>query len=273
MSFNVSPNSSFSSLAIDARQLGRSFFRPSRSEGIFPALKSFFSKTGSEVWAVNSVDIQIPRGSFVGLVGANGAGKTTFLKMCSGLLHPSRGNIKVLGFTPHDRNREFLKKIGMVMGQKSQLWTDIPAADSFDLLATIYDIPKDRYRLKLNELVELFQVHNYLGVQVRRLSLGERMKLEIIASLLHAPELLFLDEPTLGLDLIAKHSIRQFLRKYNKDHGTTVLLSSHEMEDITETCSRLVVIADGQIKVDSSLDDFEARGEAFTRQIRELISK
>lgn len=209
----------------------------------------------------------------MGLVGANGAGKTTLLKMCAGLLHPSAGSIDVLGFKPFERQTAFLKSIGMVMGQKSQLWMDIPASDTYALLRAIYRVPQIEFETRLHELSELFKVEKLLGVQIRRLSLGERMKLEVIAALLHRPRLLFLDEPTIGLDLLAKHTIREFIRAHNKKFNTTILLSSHDMEDIVESCDRLLVMAKGQLRYDGTVIDFQSRSDSFTNEMRKLISE
>ena len=183
---------------IVAKQLSRSFFRRERSGGLKGALKSMLRPQVKEKKAVMDVSFTVPYGACVGLIGANGAGKTTLLKMIAGLLHPSSGEIHTLGYVPYERDHKFLKKIGMVMGQKSQLWVDIPAIDTFQLLGAIYDLDPKHCAARVQELAELFGLKELLGVQVRRLSLGERMKMEIVASLLHSPSLLILDEPTIG---------------------------------------------------------------------------
>lgn len=259
--------------AIQAQDLKRAFVRRERSAGLLAALKSFASPTFVTKVAIDSVNFEVPHSSIVGVVGANGAGKTTLLKMIAGLLHPSSGKISVLGFEPYKRNKNFLKQIGMVMGQKSQLWTDIPAQDTFELVGSFYEIPSKECKDRVFELSELFGVKHLLGVQVRRLSLGERMKFEVIASLLHSPKLLILDEPTIGLDVLAQHNIREFLRNYNKNFKTTILLSSHHMEDITEVCDRLLVVSHGQLKYSGELSQFQAKKNEFANVIRELISE
>lgn len=258
---------------ISAKDLARHFRRKERASGLSAAVKSFFSPNYTEKRAVDSINFNIQRGTCLGLVGANGAGKTTLLKMAAGLLHPSGGDISVLGFKPAQRAPEFLRRIGMVMGQKSQLWIDIPAKDSFDLLAAIYDIPKKTYSDRLSQLSELFSVKDLLGVQVRRLSLGERMKFEIIAALLHQPELLFLDEPTIGLDLIAKDAIRSFVRLYNSQFGTTIILTSHDMEDIQEICQDLMIISSGSLKFHGPIGQFQSESADFKQSMIEAIKQ
>ena len=259
--------------AIEAIHLRRVFSRAERGSGLKAALKNFVSPRFIEKVAVDDVSFHVPRASCVGVVGANGAGKTTLLKMCAGLLHPTSGSIRVLGSVPAERERSYLKRIGMVMGQKSQLWVDIPAGDSFDLLASIYEVPAAVYKQRLDELVKLFGVEKHLGVQVRRLSLGERMKFEIIASLLHRPDLLIMDEPTIGLDLLAKDTIRDFIREYNRLHRTTILLSSHDMDDILEICDRLLIVARGKIRFNGTVEEFRSASHTFTHQIRELLKE
>ncbi|MEO5668689.1 MAG: ATP-binding cassette domain-containing protein [Bdellovibrionota bacterium] len=257
-------------IAIEATKLGRVFRQRERTAGVGAALRAFFKPVWTVKDAVKSVDLQIPQGSVVGLVGANGAGKTTFLKMMSGLLHPSSGKIRVLGFTPHERDPAFLRRIGMVMGQKSQMWVDIPAYDTFMLLAAIYGIDADKAKMRVDELAKLFGITQQLGVQVRRLSLGERMKLEVMAALLHEPDLLILDEPTIGLDVLAKETLRSFIRDYNKTQKTTIILSSHDMEDISELCDSLLVIHKGELVFKGSLTDF-TKDQALKSRVQEIL--
>ncbi len=259
------------SAAIEARGLGRVFRQRERNAGISAALKAFVKPVWVEKNAVKNLDLVVPRGSVVGLVGANGAGKTTFLKMVSGLLHPTHGEIRVLGHTPHQRESAFLKRIGMVMGQKSQMWVDIPAYDTFLLLAAIYELDPAQARARVDELATLFGVTHVLGVQVRRLSLGERMKLEVMAALLHKPDLLILDEPTIGLDVLAKETLRTFIRSYNKSEKTTIILSSHDMEDISELCDSLLVIHKGELVFKGGLGDF-TRDQALKHRVQEILS-
>jgi len=245
--------------AIEAQNLSRMFRRRTRKNGLTAALKSMFSPTYVEKLAVSEMNFQIPQGICVGIVGANGAGKTTLLKMIAGLLHPSQGELKVLGHKPFERDRGFQKSIGMVMGQKSQLWIDIPASETYELLASLYEVPETLYKQRLQELAQVFRVEHLLNIQVRRLSLGERMKLEIIAALLHNPQLLILDEPTIGLDVVSKRAIRNFIREYNHNNKTTILLSSHDMTDISEVCERLVLVSSGKITFDGPVKEFETR--------------
>ncbi len=242
--------------AIEATQLSRSFTRRERQGGLAGALRALFRPSYKVKNAVMNVNLSIPRGRCIGLVGANGAGKTTLLKMIAGLLHPTSGEIRTLGHIPYERDHAFLKSIGMVMGQKSQLWVDIPAIDTFHLLASIYDVDPKIAKERIDKLAKLFKVESLLGVQVRRLSLGERMKMEIIAALLHAPSLLVLDEPTIGLDLLAKETIREFIQRYRKEEASTIILSSHDMEDISELCDHLLVISQGSLIYTGSLEEF-----------------
>jgi ABC-2 type transport system ATP-binding protein len=265
------PENDSSLVAVEAKALGRVFRQRERNAGVGAALKAFFKPVWTSKAAVKNIELLIPRGSVVGLVGANGAGKTTFLKMMSGLLHPTSGEIRVLGHIPHKREPEFLRRIGMVMGQKSQMWVDIPAYDTFLLLAAIYGIEPERAKERVDELGKLFGVTKQLGVQVRRLSLGERMKLEVMAALLHEPDLLILDEPTIGLDVLAKETLRQFVRDYNRKEKTTIILSSHDMEDISELCDSLLVIHKGELVFQGTLTDF-TRDQALKSRIQEILS-
>ena len=244
---------------IQSTQLCRSFERRTRPAGSWAALRSFVKPVFESKKAVTNVSFEIQEGSIVGLVGANGAGKTTLLKMCAGVLHPTSGSVSVMGFRPAERKPAFLRQIGMVMGQKSQLWTDLPANETLELLGAIYDIPSEVFRKRLDHLCNIFGVKEHLGVQVRRLSLGERMKFEIIASLLHQPKLLILDEPTIGLDVVAKHNIRDFILNSNREFGTTIILSSHDMSDIQQLCSKLMIIGLGQLVFDGPIESFSEK--------------
>jgi ABC-2 type transport system ATP-binding protein len=206
-----------------------------------------------EVAAVSGIDFALAEGEFVGFLGPNGAGKTTTLKMLAGLLYPTSGEASVLGYTPWQRRNEFRRQIALVLGQKNQLWWDLPALDSLDLNRAIYEVPEDRFRRTVAEMTELLGVTHRLSVQVRELSLGERMKFELIASLLHEPRVLFLDEPTIGLDLISQQTVRDFLRAVNAKRRTTIILTSHNMADIKGLTSRVVVINHGTIVFDGAL--------------------
>jgi ABC-2 type transport system ATP-binding protein len=196
-------------------------------------------------------------GEIIGLLGPNGAGKTTLMKMFTGIIVPSSGTLEVLGYRPHERDKEFRKKISLVMGQKSQLWWDIPAMDSFLLLQKYYEIPKKNFNERVAYLSDLLEVKKYLHIHVRKLSLGERMKLELMASLLHDPEIIFLDEPTIGLDLLAQENIRDFIKAYHQEHRVTLILTSHYMADVAALCKRLVLIFEGKKRYDGSIENFE----------------
>lgn len=203
--------------------------------------------------AVRSISFSVQKGEAVAFLGPNGAGKTTTTKMLTGLIYPSSGTISVLDYTPFERHPDFLKKIGLVMGNKTGLNWDLTAKQSFDLLRTIYAIPEGAYQHRLSELTKLLDVKNHLDTQVRRLSLGERMKMELIGAIIHEPEILFLDEPTIGLDIITKKNIRRFLRTIQRERGTTLILTSHDMDDIEHVCDRVIIINQGNKVYDDSL--------------------
>ncbi|MCB0332292.1 MAG: ATP-binding cassette domain-containing protein [Bdellovibrionales bacterium] len=224
--------------------------------GVLGALKSFVHRRYREVVAVDNFSLSIHAGEFVGLLGPNGAGKTTLMKMFTGVVAPSEGRLEVLGYEPFDRLIDFRKRISLVMGQKSQLWWDIPARTSFELLRRYYEVESKAFEKRLHHLSELLEVRHLLNIHVRKLSLGERMKMELMASLLHEPEVIFLDEPTIGLDLVAQRNIRSFLREYQKETGTTVVLTSHYMADVHELCERVVLILQGQKRFDGSIENF-----------------
>jgi ABC-2 type transport system ATP-binding protein len=211
------------------------------------------------------VSFNLEPGSFNGLIGANGAGKTTLLKILSGLIPPSSGEAKVLGFEPFKRSMSFRKKIALVMGQKAQLWWDLPGIDAFDLLQAIYEIPNHLYRERLNTLAELLDVKRHLNTQIRRLSLGERMKMELIGAILHWPSVIFLDEPTIGLDVLAAHKLREFLKVFNQKEKATIILTSHNMDDIERLCSRVLILKSGELIFDGRPEGLTNREE---RQLR-----
>ncbi|MGE0527722.1 MAG: ATP-binding cassette domain-containing protein [Bdellovibrionales bacterium] len=246
---------------IETRDLIREYKTYRRAEGGWSAIKGFFHRQSEIRVALKPTTLSIPKGQIVGLVGANGAGKTTLLKILSGLIYPSGGEVSVLGFKPFERKADFLRQISILLGQKAQLWWDLPAADSFSLLADIYGLDKARAKKEWLALAERLGCVDQLYVQLRRLSLGERMKMEIIGSLLHRPRVLFLDEPTIGLDVLAQNTIRRFLAEYVVEHEPTVILTSHYMDDISRLANRLLLISQGAIVYDGSVGGFVAHAE------------
>jgi len=238
---------------IEVDRLCRNFTYYEKAEGLSGSLRSFFARKTLVKEAVKDVSIAIGEGAPVGFLGPNGAGKTTTLKILSGIMHPSAGEARVLGFVPWARKKEFRRQISIVMGQRSPLWPDLPALESFDLNRAIYEIDRAEYRRTLDELVSLLGVSEQLQVQVRRLSLGERMKMELIAALLHRPRVLFLDEPTIGLDLVSQRAIRDLIRALRDRLGTTVMLTSHYLSDIEDLCERIILINRGSVVYDGPL--------------------
>ncbi len=244
---------------IEVHQLSKTFRVHRREAGFKAALKSLWHRQWIEKHALKNVSLSIGPGEIVGLVGANGAGKTTLVKALSGILHPTSGEAKVLGHTPWERSTDFRRQIALVMGQKAQLWWDLPAHDCFLLLKEIYQIPDEHYKKNIEYLTESLDVTKQLGVQIRRLSLGERMKMELIAALLHQPKVVFLDEPTIGLDITAQKAIRRFLLEYRRTHRPAMILTSHYMEDIESLCERIMIIRDGEFVYDGALSNIIKR--------------
>jgi ABC-2 type transport system ATP-binding protein len=240
-------------MVINVERLGKAYIVPEREAGLKAALGSFFHRRNRQVKAVDEISFSLSPGEVVGFLGPNGAGKTTTLKMLSGLLYPSSGEATVLGFTPSRRQREFLSQITLVMGQRQQLVWDIPALDSFELNRAIYRIPPEEFRQTRDELIDLLEMKDLVQKPVRNLSLGERMKAEIIGALLHRPKVLFLDEPTIGLDVTMQRRIRAFVAEYNQRYGATVLLTSHYMADVEALCKRVIVIHHGRLLFDGDL--------------------
>lgn len=230
-----------------------------RGRGCRVPLHNLFHREMLKKEAVKDISFSVERGEMIGLLGPNGAGKTTTLKMLSGILFPTAGEVEIDGYIPWERKNAFKRRFSIVMGQKNQLWWDLPASDSFYLNKCIFDVPDGEYRRTVEELSELLDVKDLMNVQVRRLSLGERMKMEILAALIHRPDILFLDEPTIGLDILSQQKIRDFLKTYNEQTKTTVILTSHYMRDIEELCRRAVIINQGQLVYDGTLADINHR--------------
>lgn len=238
---------------IEVNNLCKQFTLRTKGLGMKQSLKSFLKPEIKVKDAVKNVTFEIEEGEVVGFLGPNGAGKTTTLKMLSGILFPTSGEVSVLGYTPWERKNEFKRQISIVLGQKNQLCWDLPANESLYLNKCIYGIEDSEYKRTLNELCGLLQVKDLLDVQVRNLSLGERMKMELVAALLHKPKIIFLDEPTIGLDMIAQKNIREFLKYYNQQEKTTIMLTSHYLEDIENLCERAIVINHGRLVYDGRL--------------------
>ncbi len=238
---------------IEIRGLEKSYRIYQKQEGLWASMRGLFQREYRDVNAVRGIDLDVEQGEFVAFLGPNGAGKTTTLKLLSGVIYPSAGTARVMGFVPWQRANEYRRRFALVMGQKNQLWWDLPAAESFRLHQQIYRIEPTRFDATLNELTDLLMVGQLLNQPVRELSLGERMKMELIAALLHSPEVLFLDEPTIGLDVIAQHNIQKFLKHYQEARKITILLTSHYMKDVAALCKRVVIINQGLLMYDGSL--------------------
>jgi len=240
---------------IQVKNLSKNYEYYKKQPGLAGSLKSFIKRKKLNAEAVKNISFQIEEGELIGFVGPNGAGKTTTLKMLSGILCPSAGEVKVLDFTPYKREKEYQKQFALVMGQKDQLIKDLPAQDSFILNKEIYEVPDAGFKKNSEELIEILDVRNILDIPARKLSLGQRMKCELIAALIHNPKVIFLDEPTIGLDVVAQKNIRDFIKKYNQEKKATIILTSHYMEDIKELCDRVLIINLGEIIYDGGFND------------------
>jgi ABC-2 type transport system ATP-binding protein len=238
---------------IQIDQLTKSYRVYQKKEGLLESVRGLFHRDYKTVEAVRGISLRVEPGEFVAFLGPNGAGKTTTLKLLSGVIYPTSGTASVMGFVPWKRDMEYRRRFALVMGQKNQLWWDLPAQESFRLHQQIYAIDRTSFDANLSELTSLLDVQKLLGRPVRELSLGERMKMELIAALLHSPDVLFLDEPTIGLDVIAQRNIQQFLKHYQEERQITILLTSHYMKDVSALCQRVVVIAQGILQYDGSL--------------------
>jgi ABC-2 type transport system ATP-binding protein len=257
---------------IEVQNLTRIFRTYKKQPGFWGGVKGLFSRQYDETAAAKDVTFSIAEGEFVGFLGPNGAGKTTTLKMLSGLIFPTSGTARVAGFDPTRRENAYRRIFALVLGQKNQLWWDLPAIESFTLLKAIYGLKEEDYRRTLDELVELLGIRDKLNVMVRELSLGERMKMELIAALIHRPRVLFLDEPTIGLDVVSQRAVRLFLRDYNRRYKVTIILTSHYMADIKELCERVIVIHKGRKIYDGALDRLES-GSGSKKKIVRFIPK
>ncbi|MFC1623501.1 ATP-binding cassette domain-containing protein [Patescibacteria group bacterium] len=240
---------------INLKNISKSYEYYKKQPGLLSSFKNLFYREKLFAKAVKNISFNIEEGELVGFLGPNGAGKTTTLKMLSGILPPTDGEINILGYNPVNRDKKYQKQFGLVMGQKNQLWKDLPAMDNFILIKDIYEVPDNEFSKNLNELVDLLEIKDILNIQVRKLSLGQKMKCELVAALLHNPRILFLDEPTIGLDVVAQKNIRDFMKKYNKRNKTTIILTSHYMEDIKDLCKRVIIINLGKIIYDGNLND------------------
>lgn len=247
------------SSVISISHLSKYYQVSDKSPGLLASIKSFFYRPSRTIKAVDNISFDIDQGEFVGFVGPNGAGKTTTLKMLSGLLFPTSGSVSVLGFTPFKRQYSYLRQIGFIMGQKSQLWWDLPPQETFLLHQAIYHISEADYRRRLDYFIDILDLSQIISVPTKKLSLGQRMKCELVASLLHQPQVIFLDEPTIGLDIVASQAIRKFLLDYNRQFHATIILTSHNLDDVQKLCRRLIVINHGQISYDGDLIKLEKK--------------
>ena len=245
--------------AIEVHHLKKSYRVYQKQEGLLASVKGLFHRVYKEVRAVKEVSFQIETGEMVAFLGPNGAGKTTTLKLLSGLIYPTAGEAKVLGHIPWKRENHYRRRFSLVMGQKNQLWWDLPAQESFRLHQEIYRIEQHQFQSRLDELTSLLEVKHLVGQPVRELSLGERMRMELIAALLHSPEVLFLDEPTIGLDVVSQRRVQEFLKHYQSERKITVLLTSHYMKDVEALCERAIIINQGEVIHDGSLNEVIAR--------------
>ncbi|MCL5003885.1 MAG: ABC transporter ATP-binding protein [Patescibacteria group bacterium] len=241
-----------------------------KEPGLWGSIKSLVNRKYYDVKAVDDISFKIDEGELVGFIGPNGAGKTTTLKVLSGLLYPTGGSVSVLSHNPYRRDPEFQKQFSLVMGQKNQLWWDLPPLETFILNKEIYEVPDDQYKNTLEELVEMLEVADVLKIQVRKLSLGQRMKCELIAALIHRPKILFLDEPTIGLDVVMQKKMRDFIREYNRRYKSTIILTSHYMDDVKELCERVVVIDKGRLMFDGKLQEIIEKFADHKRLVADL---
>lgn len=242
---------------IEVKGLRKTFSSLIKEPGLAGSLKALFKRKSIEKIALNSIDLKISQGEILGLIGANGAGKTTLVKILAGIIHPTSGEVSVMGYRPWERDNEYRKQMSLIMGQKAQVWWDLPALDSFILLREIYQIDKKTFQENIDFLADTLMIKDQLKTQVRKLSLGERMKVELMAALLHKPRVIFLDEPTIGLDISAQRAVREFIKNYQKEFKPITILTSHYMEDIKELCPRVVIIKEGGFVFDGELTQIQ----------------
>lgn len=252
---------------IEVKHINKTFKVPEKVKGKFSTLKTFFNRKYKYIKAIQDISFSIKKGEIVGYIGPNGAGKSTTIKILSGILVPDSGSVVINKMIPWKDRKKYVSKIGVVFGQRSQLWWDIPAIDSFNLLKDIYKLKDNEYQKTLNELIELLNLKDIINIPVRQLSLGNRMKCEIAASLLHKPKILFLDEPTIGLDAISKKIVREFIKKINKQNNVTVILTTHDMADIEALAKRIILIGKGQLLYDGSLNKLKKKYD-YLRKIK-----
>jgi ABC-2 type transport system ATP-binding protein len=259
--------------AIDARDLSKTYRIHQKAQGLKNSLIDLFHREYLEKLAVNELSFQVPKGQILGLLGENGSGKTTTLKMLTGILYPTRGIVQVLGYNPSKRKKDFLKKICFVMGNKSEVNWDLPAIDSFQYQKLIYEVPDELYKKNLSYFTEILGIAHLLNTPLRRLSLGERMKMELVNNFLYSPEVAFLDEPTIGLDLQSQIAIRTFIKEYAEKNQATVIITSHYMDDIEETCDRVLLLNKGTMCLFEDVENLKKTDTAFKNVILEFMKK
>ncbi|THF74083.1 ABC transporter ATP-binding protein [Cohnella fermenti] len=238
---------------IEIQGLRKTFKKLNKKAGFFSAFGALFSRTSELVHSVDGIDLRVRKGEIRGLIGPNGAGKSTTIKIMSGILHPTEGTVSIMGYTPWLHREKYIRNLGVLFGQKSQLWWDLPPIDTFELNREMYRIPTDRFKRRLDRFVELLQIERVIYQPVRTLSLGERMKCELVCALLHEPSLIFLDEPTIGLDIVSKETIRQFIKQTNKELQTTFIITTHDLADLENLCDNVTIINKGSIVFDDAM--------------------
>lgn len=255
---------------IEVQNIRKYYKVTKREKGILNAVQSLFHRTYEIRKAVDDISFSIQKGEIVGFIGPNGAGKSTTIKMLSGILYPDEGNIRINGFTPYKQRKQYVKNIGVVFGQKSQLHWELPLIESFELMKYIYKIPQEKYEENLQKFVELLDMEGFLHQPVRQLSLGQKMRGDIVAALLHSPEIVFFDEPTIGLDVVAKNKIRAFIKYMNQTEQTTIIFTTHDMQDIEKVCDRLIIIDEGKKIYDGRVDEIKTT-YAHTKTVELLL--